>query len=120
MISVQNLSFSYGGHIVFDNISFLVNDNQKVGLVGPNGAGKSTLLELISQNQQTDIGRVQVVGSIASVPQEIKHDPALDNSSSVRAYLDPEHEHYDFEITKFLKGLRSEERRVGKECRSRW
>ncbi len=105
MISVQNLSFSYGGHIVFDDISLLVNDNQKVGLVGPNGAGKSTLLGLISQNQQTDIGRVQVVGSIASVPQEIKHDPALDNSSSIRAYLDPEHEHYDFEITKFLKGL---------------
>ncbi|TSC90174.1 MAG: ABC transporter-like protein [Microgenomates group bacterium Gr01-1014_5] len=105
MISVQNLSFSYGGHIVFDDISLLVNDNQKVGLVGPNGAGKSTLLGLISQNQQTDIGRVQVVGSIASVPQEIKHDPALDNSSSIRAYLDPEHEHYDFEVTKFLKGL---------------
>ena len=105
MISVQNLSFSYGGHIVFDNISFLVNDNQKVGLVGPNGAGKSTLLELISQNQQTDIGRVQVVGSIASVPQEIKHDPVLENSSSVRTYLDPGHGHYDFEITKFLKGL---------------
>lgn len=105
MIKVSNLSFSYGGHIVFDDISFLVNDNQKVGLVGPNGAGKSTLLGLISQNQQSDLGRVQVIGSIASVPQEIKHDPALDNSSSIRTYLDPELEHYDFELEQLLKGL---------------
>lgn len=105
MISVQNLSFSHSSHLVFDDVSFVIGENQKVGIVGPNGAGKSTLLALISQNLHSDLGKVKVIGSIASVPQEIKHDPVLDANREIRAYLDPEYEHNDFELTKLLEGL---------------
>ncbi len=105
MIQVKNLSFSYGGHVVFDDISFLVSANQKVGIVGPNGAGKSTLLSLISQNRHTDLGKVEISGTIASVAQEIKHDPDLEAAETVRIYLDPHHEHHDFELRQMLEGL---------------
>lgn len=105
MIQVKNLSFSYHGHVVFDDINFLISDNQKVGIVGPNGAGKSTLLSLISKNRESDLGKVEIKGNIASVAQEIKHDPDLEAADTVRIYLDPYHEHHDFELRKMLEGL---------------
>ncbi len=45
MISVDQLSVSFGGYYLFRQISFLVNSRDKIGLVGRNGAGKTTLLE---------------------------------------------------------------------------
>lgn len=44
MISLDNLTVSYGGWTLFDNISFLTNPKDRIGLVGRNGAGKTTLL----------------------------------------------------------------------------
>ncbi|MDO8599938.1 MAG: ATP-binding cassette domain-containing protein, partial [bacterium] len=105
MINVSNLSFSFGDRVLFDNVSFVIGKNQKIGLVGPNGAGKSTLLSLISKTRESELGRVQVLGTIASVAQEIKNDPILENSETVRIYLDPGHEHHDFELRKMLDGL---------------
>ena len=40
MISLDNLTVSYGGWTLFDNISFLINPKDRIGLVGKNGAGK--------------------------------------------------------------------------------
>ena len=42
MISLDNLTVSYGGWTLFDNISFLINPKDRIGLVGRNGAGKTT------------------------------------------------------------------------------
>ena len=50
MISVQELSLYFGGQDIFNNISFMINKGDKIGLVGKNGVGKSTLLELLSNN----------------------------------------------------------------------
>ena len=47
MISLDNLTVSYGGWTLFDNISLLINPKDRIGLVGKNGAGKTTLLRLI-------------------------------------------------------------------------
>ncbi|MCQ5078283.1 ATP-binding cassette domain-containing protein, partial [Alistipes putredinis] len=44
MISLDNLNVSYGGWTLFDNISLLINPNDRNCLVGKNGAGKTTLL----------------------------------------------------------------------------
>jgi len=46
MLKVQNLSVSFGGKNVFYDINFIVNSNEKVGLIGRNGCGKSTLFNL--------------------------------------------------------------------------
>jgi iron complex transport system ATP-binding protein len=49
MISLENVSFSYNGDLVLDDISFSVSTNEVVGIIGPNGAGKSTLLKLLDR-----------------------------------------------------------------------
>ncbi|MDD5584210.1 MAG: ATP-binding cassette domain-containing protein [Candidatus Omnitrophica bacterium] len=55
MISLNNISKSYGTKILFKNISLTINRGEKIGLIGPNGAGKSTLFSLIlGQSEPTD------------------------------------------------------------------
>ncbi|HMX05382.1 MAG TPA: ABC-F family ATP-binding cassette domain-containing protein, partial [Chitinophagales bacterium] len=58
MIAVQNLSISFGGEFLFEDVSFTLKDNDRVGLVGKNGAGKSTLMKILSGLQQPDSGQV--------------------------------------------------------------
>ena len=60
MISLDNLTVSYGGWTLFDNISFLINPKDRIGLVGKNGAGKTTLLRLITGEQQPTSGAVTI------------------------------------------------------------
>jgi len=47
MLNVHNLSVSFGGEYLFEEISFRLNGGNRVGLVGKNGAGKSTFIEII-------------------------------------------------------------------------
>ena len=74
MISLDNLTVSYGGWTLFDNISFLINPKDRIGLVGRNGAGKTTLLKLITGEQQPTSGAVTVNGecSIGYLPQTMR------------------------------------------------
>lgn len=58
MLSVQSLSAGFGGTFLFENISFLVNSGDRVGLVGRNGAGKSTLMRIISGQQKPEGGKI--------------------------------------------------------------
>ena len=74
MISLDNLTVSYGGWTLFDNISFLINPKDRIGLVGRNGAGKTTLLRLIVGQQQPTSGAVTIngEGTIGYLPQQMK------------------------------------------------
>jgi len=58
MLSVHNLSISFGGVPLFDGISFRLNAGDRVGLVGKNGAGKSTLLNILAGDLQSDQGQL--------------------------------------------------------------
>ena len=58
MLSVQNMTVSFGGEILFSEISFRLGPGDRVGLVGKNGAGKSTLLHLIAQDQTPTSGTI--------------------------------------------------------------
>jgi len=58
MIGINNISLSFGGFSLFENITFLVNKGNRIGLIGKNGAGKSTLLKIISGEQGCDSGNV--------------------------------------------------------------
>ena len=74
MISLDNLTVSYGGWTLFDNISFLINPKDRIGLVGKNGAGKTTLLRIITGEQQPTSGAVTLNGdcTIGSLPQTMR------------------------------------------------
>jgi ATP-binding cassette subfamily F protein 3 len=73
MISINNLSIQFGGESLFDHISFIINDKDRIGLVGKNGAGKSTLLKIIKGLQRADEGDVILPDgySVGYLPQEM-------------------------------------------------
>ncbi len=75
MISVSGVSVFFGGHTLFDNISFLVNSRDRIGLAGKNGAGKSTLLKILSGLQPPSAGEVSMPKScrIGYLPQDMIH-----------------------------------------------
>ena len=58
ILSVENLSRSFGGIKANDNISFTVDEGSILGIIGPNGAGKSTLFDLITGYTKADSGKV--------------------------------------------------------------
>jgi ATP-binding cassette subfamily F protein 3 len=58
MITVTNLSKSYGSQVVFDMVTFTVNPGERVGLVGRNGSGKTTLFKLILGQEEYDGGSI--------------------------------------------------------------
>lgn len=60
MISVNGLTVEFSGTPLFDDISFLINPRDRIGLTGKNGAGKSTLLKVLSGLQQYDKGQVAI------------------------------------------------------------
>lgn len=60
MLSIFQVSLSFGGSDLFKGVSFQVNANDRIGLVGRNGAGKSTLLKLIAGRMRPEIGRAHV------------------------------------------------------------
>ena len=74
MISLDNLSISYGGWTLFDGISFMINPKDRIGLVGKNGAGKTTLLRTITGEQQPTEGAVTINGecTIGYLPQQMR------------------------------------------------
>ena len=62
MISLDNVTISYGGWTLFDGISFMINPKDRIGLVGKNGAGKTTLIRIINRIIMADEGTVLLNG----------------------------------------------------------
>lgn len=60
MLNIHNLSVSFGGEYLFEEISFRLNGGDRVGLIGKNGAGKSTLLKLLSKDMPLDSGTIAI------------------------------------------------------------
>lgn len=82
MVSVENLNVEFGGFTLFDEVSFVLNKNERIALVGRNGAGKSTLLKIIA-------GLQQPTGGVISYPKEVTvgylpQQMILDNTRSVK------------------------------------
>ena len=106
MISVDNITVSYGGWTLFDNISFLVNPKDRIGLVGKNGAGKTTLLRMIVGEQQPTSGAVtrNADCTVGYLPQQMKvadTTTLLDETAAAFAevlQLEAEIEHLNVEL----------------------
>ncbi|TVZ24117.1 ATP-binding cassette subfamily F protein 3 [Dokdonia sp. Hel_I_63] len=65
MLNIHNLSVSFQGEYLFEEITFRLNGGDRVGLVGKNGAGKSTMLRIISGEQPYDTGSIAIEKEIS-------------------------------------------------------
>jgi len=73
MISIYKLSINFTGDFLFRDISFVVNDRDRIGLVGKNGAGKSTLLKIIHKELEPETGVMVITAGFRTgyLPQEM-------------------------------------------------
>ena len=105
MLKVADLSFSFSDTPLYEKVNFIVGKGQKIGLVGPNGSGKSTLFNILLGHEDGYKGKVEVNGNTVLVPQEVKYDPEMEKSDTVRSYVDSKNDYQDFEIYKIFDGL---------------
>ncbi len=75
MISINDLTVSFGGYTLLDSINFHISDRDRIGLVGKNGAGKSTILKLIVGLENPTSGKVLKPSgvNIGYLPQIMEH-----------------------------------------------
>ncbi len=79
MISVSNISIRFSGELLFENVNFLINPSDRIGLVGVNGAGKSTVLKIIAKITEAASGEIIAPKdtSYGYLPQEMHIDSNL-------------------------------------------
>ena len=115
LLTVENLTKSFGDKLLFDNISFGINAGQKTALIARNGYGKSTLMNILTGRTLQDSGKVTFRGDVrmAYLPQQ----PELLPHQSVRRFVysaqRPEHEdEWTFEqrIEEILSRLRLDDK----------
>jgi ATP-binding cassette subfamily F protein uup len=77
ILSLENVSKTFGIKLLFSTVSFGLDEHDKVGVIGANGSGKSTLLKVISGAEQTDTGRVVIANNkvVATLSQNPPYDP---------------------------------------------
>lgn len=87
-MKIENLYMSFGTQVIFDNISFQINNNDKVGIIGVNGAGKSTLFNILLGTITPDSGTITLNTkiSLGYLPQVIMDD-ASNEEENVFEYL---------------------------------
>jgi ATP-binding cassette subfamily F protein 3 len=106
MFSVDNLTKSYGGHTLFDGVSFKINSRERVGLVGRNGHGKTTLFRMLIGETDYDAGSVTAprnyrIGHVAQ-HLDFRADTVLEEG--IRG-LPPADQHQHWKVEKVLFGL---------------
>ena len=73
MITINDISVNFGGTTLFSDVSFAINENDKIALMGKNGAGKSTLLKIIAGESKPSTGNVSAPKDavVAYLPQHL-------------------------------------------------
>jgi ATP-binding cassette subfamily F protein uup len=99
ILNAQGVSKRFGATPLFENISFAVNEGDRIGLIGPNGAGKSTLLAILAGEMEADAGELSMRkrARIGYVKQISEYAPGATVRGVLEAALDrggvPENEH---------------------------
>src|SRR4051812_27584036 len=121
IISAEKLTKWQGGKKLFEDISFGIEDNQKIALIGVNGSGKSTLLRIIAGKEQPESGNVSIrkdikINFLEQIPTYNPEDTILEhvfNNDSPKVELIKKYElccekinrHYDDALQAELKTL---------------
>jgi ATP-binding cassette subfamily F protein 3 len=106
MIRIQNLSKSYGAQLLFDEATFNINPREKIGLVGRNGHGKTTLMRLLTGEEHSESGNVDIAKDyrIGYITQHLKFKSATVRDEACLGL--PEHELDEvWKAEKILSGL---------------
>ena len=106
MIKIRDLSISFSGHQIFEDVNVTINYGDKVGFIGRNGSGKSTFLKLILNKLEPDSGEIEIPKGykIGHLEQHIKfhHKTVTEEVCSV---LPPEREYEGWKGEEILLGL---------------
>lgn len=108
VLSTQNLKMEFGQNVVFENVTFDVYDNDKIGLIGVNGAGKTTLFKVITKEYDPSdgnliIGKNTVVGYMQQHACHNSQRSVYDEMSTVFSHLARLEEQIDCTIKKIEK-----------------
>lgn len=87
LITAQNVEKSIGQRVLFSNVSFQINEGEKIGLVGANGCGKTTLFRLLTSEAPVTSGQIHT-SKITHIGYMEQHVAALDQRSAYDAVLD--------------------------------
>src|SRR5690606_14850173 len=97
LLSVVQLTKSYGEKLLFENVNFGIEEGDKIGIIGVNGTGKSTFLKVIAGLEPADSGQIMVssdavIRMLAQDPQFRDGETALEHvlggdSPQLRAYI---------------------------------
>jgi ATP-binding cassette subfamily F protein uup len=88
LITLDDVSYSFGDRPLFDHIHFIIASGMRVGLVGPNGSGKTTLLRLLNGNLKATHGKIRQADSLRIV--YFDQNRTLDPDLSLRRALAPD------------------------------
>ncbi len=80
-VDIQNVSKAFGAHLLFNNISFSIAENQRIGLIAKNGTGKTTLLSILAGKESHDSGQIIFKKDLRI--GFLEQAPAFDSNESV-------------------------------------
>lgn len=85
LLSIENLAKSYGERVLFADVTFGIDEGDKIGLIGVNGTGKSTFLKVIAGIDEADAGQVVKGGSVKV--EYLAQNPEFDDEATVLAQV---------------------------------
>ena len=95
IISLENISLSFGNRKILDNVSFKINQGQILGMLGPNGVGKSTIFNLITGLIKPDYGKIKFNGI------DVVDYPIYLRTTKFKIGYDPQYGGYFGDLTLF-------------------
>jgi ATPase subunit of ABC transporter with duplicated ATPase domains len=88
-ISIQQLGYNFpNGTNLFNNLSFIINQGEKIALIGDNGVGKSTLFKIITGELKETSGHTKIEGNIAIVPQIFSLQGTISECLEIKRIID--------------------------------
>jgi ABC transport system ATP-binding/permease protein len=113
LLSVNNLSKSYGNKVLFQRISFGISKGEKVALVAKNGSGKSTLFRIMKGSEIQDEGEVVFRKNISIA--FLEQDPRLNEHLSIRDLVYSADNNFVKSIKRYEAALQSSEQHPGEK-----
>ncbi len=107
MIAFQNIKKEFGTQVLFDDITFLVNSEERIGISGRNGHGKSTLFKILLGQETADAGRIDIPKNyqIGHLEQHFEYDSATTFEEACTVLPDIEGYKEEYKADEILDGL---------------